>query len=245
MRGQLLTAGLLISQMALHAQNSTYWRPEQCMKLKNITSVRVSPDGSKVLYAVRQAVMTEDRSEYANQIFLCNLDGSNTISLTQGDKNNSNPKWSPDGRQVAFVSNRDGKNNLYVISPGGGEADKVTDVKTGVGNFSWSPDGKMIAFIMTDAPAANDETKKKAKDDWYYYDDVILQNRLYLVWPGETDSTGKKTPKKVTMENRNVISFDWSPDSKWIVYSHGKTPMANDGQYADISEINIATKATK
>ena len=98
---------------------------------------------------------------------------------------------------------------------------------------------------MTDAPAANDETKKKAKDDWYYYDDVILQNRLYLVWPGETDTAGKKTPKQVTMENRNVISFDWSPDSKWIVYSHGKTPMANDGQYADISEINIATKETK
>jgi Tol biopolymer transport system component len=198
------------------------------MKMKNITSVRVSPDGTKVLYTVRQAVMTEDRSEYVNQIFLCNIDGSNTIPLTQGDKNNSSPRWSPDGSQVAFVSNRDGKNNLYIISPRGGEADKITDAKTGVSNFSWSPDGKMIAFIMTDAPGDNDEKKKKGKDDWYYYDDVILQNRLYLVWPNESDSAGKKKWKQLTMENRNIISFDWSPDSKWIAYAHGKSPMAND-----------------
>jgi dipeptidyl aminopeptidase/acylaminoacyl peptidase len=246
-----LTALFILSQVILRAQTVapnqpiTYWSPEQCMKLKNITGVRVSPDGSKVLFTVRQAVMSEDRSEYVNQIFLANIDGTNTIPLTQGDKNNSNPKWSPDGSRVAFVSNRDGKNNLYTISLRGGDADKVTDVKTGVGNFSWSPDGKMIAYLLTDAPADNDDKKKKAKDDWYYYDEVVLQNRLYLVWPGETDSAGKKRSAPLTTENRNVISFDWSPDSRWIVYSHGKTPMANDGQYSDISEINISTKETK
>jgi dipeptidyl aminopeptidase/acylaminoacyl peptidase len=242
MRCQLLTVLFITVQVILHAQTGTYWSPEQCMKMKNITSVRVSPDGTKVLYTARHAVMTEDRSEYVNQIFLANIDGSNTIPLTQGDKNNSSPKWSPDGSQVAFISNRDGKNNLYLISLRGGDADKITDAKTGVSNFSWSPDGKMIAYIMTDAPGDNDEKKKKGKDDWYYYDDVILQNRLYLVWPGENDSTGKRKWKQLTMENRNIISFDWSPDSKWIAYAHGKSPMANDGQYADISEINISTK---
>ena len=245
MRGQLLTVVLIGTQLALHAQTPTYWSPEQCMKLKNITGVRVSPDGSKVLYTVRQAVMTEDRSEYVNQIFLCNIDGSNTLPLTQGDKNNSNAKWSPDGQRVAFVSNRDGKNNLYIISPRGGEADRITDSKTGVSNFSWSPDGKMIAYLMTDAPADMDEKKKKAKDDWYYYDEEILQNRLYLVWPGEGDSAGKRRSKQLTMENRNVNAFDWSPDSKRIVYSHGKSPIANDGQYQDISEIDVTTKVTR
>jgi dipeptidyl aminopeptidase/acylaminoacyl peptidase len=245
MRRQPLIVFLITTQVIVHAQTSTYWSPEQCMKMKNITSVRVSSDGTKVLYTVRQAVMIEDRSEYVNQIFLTNIDGSNTIPLTQGDKNNSSPRWSPDGSQVAFISNRDGKNNLYLISLRGGDADKITDAKTGVSNFSWSPDGKMIAFIMTDAAADNDEKKKKGKDDWYYYDEVILQNRLYLVWPGESDSAGKKKWKQLTAENRNVISFDWSPDSKWIAYAHGKSPMANDNQYADISEINISTKEVR
>lgn len=245
MRGliPILTAILLYSQLAIFAQTTTNWSPEQCMKMKNITGVRVSPDGKRVLYTVRQAVMTEDRSEYVNQIFLCDPDGSNTIRLTQGDKNNSNPKWSPDGSQIAFVSNRDGKNNLYLISTTGGEADKITDAKTGVNNFSWSPDGKMIAYIMTDAAGDKDEKKKKSKDDWYYYDDDILQNRLYILWLNENDSSGKKKWKQLTKENRNIISFDWSPDSKWIAYAHGKSPLANDNLYADISRINILTDA--
>ncbi|HXB45531.1 MAG TPA: hypothetical protein VNV85_15805, partial [Puia sp.] len=126
MRGQLLAGMLLFSQVIVHGQTKTNWSPEQCMKMKNITSVRVSPDGKKVLYTVRQAVMTDERSEYVNQIFLCNIDGSNQVQLTQGDKNNSNPKWNFDGSKIAFTSNRDGKSNLYVISPGGGEADRIT-----------------------------------------------------------------------------------------------------------------------
>ena len=56
----------------IFAQTKTNWSPEQCLKLKNISAVVPSPDGSKVLYTVREAVMTDDRSEYVNQVFLCN-----------------------------------------------------------------------------------------------------------------------------------------------------------------------------
>src|SRR4029079_11091528 len=103
------------------SQVNTNWSPEQCLKLKNITSVRVSPDGNKVVYTVREAVMTDDRSEYVNQVWLCNGDGGNPIQLTKGDKNSSNPKWSPDGKWIAFTSSRDSKTNLYVLPVGGGE----------------------------------------------------------------------------------------------------------------------------
>jgi len=76
----------------IFAQTKTNWSPEQCLKLKNISAVVPSPDGSKVLYTLREAIMTDDRSEYVNQVFLCNADGSNTIQLTKGDKNSANPK---------------------------------------------------------------------------------------------------------------------------------------------------------
>ena len=89
----LLTVFFLLPFFLIAQKN---WTPEQCLKIKNITAVQVSPDGNKVLYTVREAVMTDDRSEYINQVWLCNTDGSNTIQLTKGDKNSSNPKWSPD-----------------------------------------------------------------------------------------------------------------------------------------------------
>ena len=91
MRTKLLLLAFLFPGYVLIAQTKTYWSPEQCIQMKNITAVRVSPDGKKVLYTVREAVMTDDRSEYVNQVFVSNTDGSNIIQLTRGDKNNANP----------------------------------------------------------------------------------------------------------------------------------------------------------
>ena len=153
MKKSLITLFSLVLVYNLSAQPN--WSPEQCLKIKNITAVVPSPDGMKVLYTVREAMMTDDRSEYVNQVWLCNADGSNAIQLTKGDKNSANPKWSHDGKWIAFTSSRDSKNNLYILPVGGGEAEKVTDVKTGVGNYQWSDDGKMIAFTMPDAAETN------------------------------------------------------------------------------------------
>src|SRR5215213_9410592 len=132
MRTKLLLLVFLFPAYII-AQTKTYWSPEQCLQMKNVTAVRVSPDGRKVLYTVREAVMTDDRSEYVNQVFISNTDGSNVIQLTRGDKNNANPKWSPDGNWIAYTSNRDSKNNLYILPVSGGEAERITDVKSGVG----------------------------------------------------------------------------------------------------------------
>jgi dipeptidyl aminopeptidase/acylaminoacyl peptidase len=229
----------------IFAQTKTNWSPEQCLKLKNISGVVPSPDGSKVLYTVREAVMTDDRSEYVNQVFLCNADGSNTIQLTKGDKNSANPKWSPDSKWIAFTSSRDGKNNLYVLPVGGGEAEKVTDVKSGVGNYDWSHDGNMIAFVMTDAAADKEEKNKKSKNDWYFMDEEIKQNRLFVLWLNKKDTAGKKIQKQITKENYNVNEFDWSPDGKTIAFSHGRSPEANDNVYSDVSLIDIESGTIK
>jgi len=245
MKQKSLLIILTLFTTIIFAQTKTNWSPEQCLKLKNISAVVPSPDGSKVLYTVREAVMTDDRSEYVNQVFLCNSDGSNTIQLTKGDKNSSNPKWSPDGKWIAFTSSRDGKNNLYLLSVGGGEAEKVTDVKSGVGNYDWNRDGNMIAFVMTDAAADKEEKNKKAKNDWYFMDEEVKQNRLFVLWLNKKDTAGKRVQKQLTKENYNVNAFDWGADGKTIAYSHGRSPEANDNVYSDVSLIDIESGTIK
>ena len=234
-----LTVAFLFIAVFVFAQKN--WSPEQSLKLKNISSVVPSPDGSKVLYTVREAVMTDDRSEYINQVWLCNADGNNHVQLTKGDKNSSNPGWSPDGKWISFTSARDGKTNLYLLPVSGGESEKITDVKTAVGSYKWSNDGNMIAFLMQDAAEPKEEKDKKAKNDWYFVDEVVKQNRLFVLWLNKKDTSGKYVQKKITKENYNINAFDLSPDGKTIAYSHGKSPEVNDNIYSDISLVDIET----
>jgi hypothetical protein len=84
--------GLFIQVIPVLSQPT--WTPEKCLTLKNITATTISPDATKVLYAVREAVMTEDRSEYIHQIWLANILNNNSIEsiqLTRGDKNSYLP----------------------------------------------------------------------------------------------------------------------------------------------------------
>lgn len=223
----------------------TYWQPSQVLKIKNISSLNVSPDGSKIAYAVREALMNDEASEYINTIYVANADGSNTVQITRNTKNNTNPKWSADGKWICFVSNRDGKSNLYRIAVAGGESEKITDVKTGINDFNWSADGSMIAYTTTDAPSDADEKNKKGKNDWYFMDEDYKQSRLNIVWINEMDSANKRKQRLLTQENRNINSFSWSPDNNWIAYSHSVSSRVNDQVYSDVSMINIKTGEKK
>src|SRR5262249_18424936 len=116
------------------------WTPATAMKVKPVGGVQVSPDGKRVAFTVRQPVMDGDRSEDLTQIHLVNADGSEHVQLTRDDKSSDNPQWAPDGEWIAFTSTRSGKNNIWLIRPKGGEAQRLSDVPTGVSSFKWSPD---------------------------------------------------------------------------------------------------------
>jgi dipeptidyl aminopeptidase/acylaminoacyl peptidase len=231
---------LLPATALAQASSSSGWTPELAMKVRNVGSIRVSPDGRKVVYTINQAVMSPEKSEFVSQIWSANADGSDPLQLTYAEKSSENPQWSPDGRLLAFTSGRGGKTNLYVLRLVGGEAEQVTDVKSGVGSFAWSPDGRQIAFVMRDAQSDDEEKSAKGKDDSRWIDENVKLNRLY-VSNLKADANGKREPRKLTGGDYNVDSdFDWSPDSQTIVFSRTRTPKVDYWPTADLWSINAS-----
>ena len=217
------------------------WDPELHLKLKAVGAPRVSPDGKKAVYTVNEAVMAADKSEFVTQIWMTTLDTKRHVQLTFGDKSSTNPKWSPDGNWIAFVSNRkDNRNQLYLLNMNGGEAEPMTDGKSAVGNFEWSRDGRSIAFTMTDAKTEDEEKNDKGKNDFRWVDENVKMSRLYVL-SVQKDANGKREPRKLTTANYNVDGFDWSSDGASIAFSHTKSPVADFWPTSDVSIVEVAS----
>jgi dipeptidyl aminopeptidase/acylaminoacyl peptidase len=235
----LATASILVVLLA-SAASAQVWEPEMHIKLKAVGAPRVSPDGSRVVYTVNEAVTTADKSEFVTQVWMTNVATKQNTQLTFGEKSSTNPKWSPDGKWIAFLSNRkDNRNNLFRLSIEGGEAEPLTELKSGVANFEWSPDGRSIAYTMTDPKTEDEEKNDKGRNDFRWVDENLKMSRLYVI-PVEKDATGKREPRRLTTANYNVGAFDWSGDSSRIAFSHSKTPIANDWTTADVSIVEVA-----
>lgn len=238
-RPVIFVAALLFSSLFVSAQAN--WTPDLQVKTRAIGTPRVSPDGKRVVYTVNDAVMTADKSEFVTQIWMATTDGKENYQVTFGDKSSTNPKWAPDGNSIAFTSNRkDNKNNLYVLRLIGGEAEMITDVKSGVGEFDWSPDGNWIAHTMSDAKSDDEDKNDKGRNDFRWVDENIKMARLYLIAVNKGPD-GKREIRKLTTDNRNVTGFSWSPDGAKIVFNHVSTPSANDWPSSDISTVDVAS----
>ncbi|HEY6120962.1 MAG TPA: S9 family peptidase, partial [Pyrinomonadaceae bacterium] len=127
---------------------------------------------------------------------------------------------------------------------GGGEAEQLTDVKTGVSSFSWAPDGRRIAFSMRDAAAEDEEKNNKAKDDWRWVDEDVKINRLYII-NLEKDSNGKREPRRLSGDANVENDFHWSPDGKSIAFTRTKMPKADYWTSADLYITDVASAEVK
>lgn len=229
---------------------STRWTPELMMQVKQISSVQVSPDGKRVAYTVRQAMMEGDKSEYLAHIHLANADGGEPRQLTTGDKSCDHPRWSPDSQTLAFLSaSPGGKRNVWLIPVRGGEARRLTDSKGGVTSLKWSPDSKSIAFTAMDAPTPEEEKNAKAKNDARIVDQNIKMSRLYVIPVDKAGEPWLLTQGAFSVGNESGADkrggYDWSPDGRTIVFSHTRTPDPDAWPSADLSLVDVTTGAVK
>jgi len=225
---------LLTSQLSF-GQNT--WTAEKIMEYKNISETHISPDGKYVAYVVSVPIMTGEKSEYNSQLWVAAADGSMDVQYTQGEKSSMSPQFSPDGKQIAFLSNREGnKNQVFVIRLMGGEAEKLTNAKSGVNSFKWSPDGKQIAYLMIDPETEEEEKSKKEKTDVILVDQNYKYSHLYTI-PLAVNQDGNRAVKQLTGGEYHVNGFDWSPDGNTIAFSFADNPTINENLLS--SDISI------
>src|ERR1700675_754329 len=188
----VLLAEPLAAQESPKAEAPRFLTPETSLSLRSISDLQFSPDGSRLAFVVSEPPKGESR---ARHIWLYEKQSGGIRQFTYSAKTETFPRWSPDGKQLAFLSNRDEEQQIYVMRADGGEATTLTKGKRSVQNFAWSPDGKQISFLAPDAKTEPEEKKEKDKDDAHVADKEDKRARLWLlvVATGETRALTKPT----------------------------------------------------
>jgi dipeptidyl aminopeptidase/acylaminoacyl peptidase len=141
-------------------------RADDLYRLQTVSGAQMSPDGSRVICSVERVDRSTER-KYSN-LWLAPTGSVRPQQFTHGDQRDTSAQWSPDGRRIAFLSNRGDADQpqIYLIPIDGGEARPLTKLKGGIGAFRWSPDGKrfVCVFRKQDADAAEREADQKKKD---------------------------------------------------------------------------------
>ncbi len=204
--------------------------PAQSLNLRSISDLRFSPDSEQIAFVVTEPVKGPAR---ARHIWLLNFRTREMHQFTNSPKNEDTPRWSPDGKQLAFLSNRDEGRQIYVISLEGGEGRRLIQSKHEIESFAWSPDGSQIMFIAADPKTEAEEKKEKDKDDARVVD---KDDRLARLWILDVKS-GKI--RQLTSGHWRMDAAEWMPDGKNLAVSATDRPDSEE-ETSRIFSVNAA-----
>jgi len=210
---------------------------QDLLKLQFLADPQISPDGKKIAYAV--AHIDEKENNYKTDLYLVNSQDKQAYRLT---KNGNSPVWSPDGKKLAFISDRSGSRQIWVLTEGIGEAEQLTTMRYGASNAIWSPDGKKLLFISAvgadDKPemltkemdkADKEKQAKERTDKGYWVDSLrykfngmgLLPKRTGQIWVLDLET---KEVKQLTFGDYQVSSPAWAPCGQYIAFTSNRLP---------------------
>ena len=215
---------------------------EDYFRIRGVDEPQISPDGKWVAYTVTTSDIEKDES--TSRIWMVLAAGGEPVPMTAEARSASHPRWSPDGRFLAFMAaSEDGAEQVWTLFREGGEAVKLTDTIQDVGDYEWSPDGKRMVLVLQD-PTPEElarkrgEEKKKNPPPW-----VITRRQFKLEYVGYLDSrrthlyvldVSSKTLNQITSGDYDDSEPSWSPDGERIAFTSNRSADPDSNYDTDI-----------
>ncbi|HEX3229641.1 MAG TPA: S9 family peptidase, partial [Pyrinomonadaceae bacterium] len=156
---------------------------DELLKVRRVGDPQISPKGDLVAFTITDVDQAANKS--TTQIYLVPRGGGETRQLTNDEHSSASPRWSPDGEKLAFVSARDGDDEIWTIDVSSGALKKITTISTGAGDPVWSPDGKWLAFVSDIYPECRDDACNKRRAEEVAQNKVkahVAERLLYRHW---------------------------------------------------------------
>ena len=221
--------------------------PEDLYEFRFLTDAQISPDGARIAYSVKTA--NPKRDGYLGAIWLVSADGATPpVQITAGTAQDSSPRWSPDGSELAFTSDRGevpkGRKrpprNVFVLDLAGGEARQLTRFGDDCSELVWAPDGGHLAFVVRDPKdSADEEDGVRVYDRARYRSDEggLSDGRRKHVWIVGVDGSA---PRKVTDGDWDDGQPEFSPDGREIAFVSNRTERRDLNTVADIHVASLS-----
>jgi len=204
------------------------------LNMPSLQDPQLSPDGRTVAFVMDAPDWAANRR--VGHIHRIGLDGTGLVQLTRGDRGESSPRWSPDGRFLAFLTRRNGDEvtQVYLLDATGGEARRLTTHPTAVGDITWSRTGQRLFFVADDEKSAEAKKRATLKDDVYAFEENDFQQRH--LW--STDLQGTTT--RLTSGAWSVSEYSLSDDESRVVMVRMPSPKLEFLDQSEVWIMNIA-----
>lgn len=227
-------------------------KPEDLYQLKSVADPQLATNGNDCVYV--ETMMLEKENKYASNLFYINVEKkSEPVQWTFGTHRNYSPRWSPDGKQLAFVSDRNGKGQIFVMNKEGGEARQVTNCPNGATNPVWSPDGTKIAFNTTLkkdeslSQKSKDEEKKEKELVPLEVNKMMYKSDAAGFWDGAYQQVAvvhlyTEEAELLTSGEHHYQLQSWSPNGKEIALTAN---LSEDKDFSFINDVYLLNTESK